>query len=134
MVAAVVAAIGVLLALTLRRRPAGAPAAAEAGTATLQAEPRRTQALLGLTLAVMARQAQQPDASPQLLATLSSMADGQYPPTWSRDERGRAVARDLVQPLATALLVTSMARGGADASGTTQSADDSPEGHSVSLS
>jgi EmrB/QacA subfamily drug resistance transporter len=115
LVAAVVAAVGVLLALTLRRRPAGAPAAAAAGSATLQAEPRRTQALLGLNLAVMARQAQQADASPQLLATLSSMANGQYPSTWSTDERGRAVAREVVQPLAAALLATSVAGGGADA-------------------
>jgi EmrB/QacA subfamily drug resistance transporter len=134
MVAAVAAAVGVLLALTLRRWPAGAPTVAEAGTTALQAAPQRTQALLGLTLAVMARQAQQPDASPELLATLSSIADGKYPPTWSSDERGRAVARELVQPLAAALLATSVARGGADGSGTTQSAADSPEGHSVSLS
>jgi EmrB/QacA subfamily drug resistance transporter len=133
MVAAVAAAVGVLLALTLRRRPAGAPTVAEAGTTALQAEPQRTQALLGLTLAVMARQAQQPDASPELLATLSSIADGKYPPTWSSDERGRAVARELVQPLAAALLVTSMARGGADASGATQSATDSPDEHGLSL-
>jgi len=133
MVAAVVAAVGVLLALTLRRRPAGAPAAAEAGTATLQAEPQRTQALLGLTLAVMARQAQQPDASPQLLATLSSMADGQHPPTGSSDERGRAVARERVQPLAAALLAASVAKAGADGSGATQSATDSADEHGLSL-
>src|SRR5205823_6411340 len=85
MVAAVVAAVGVLLALTLRRRPAAAQAVAEAGTTTLKAAPQRTQALLGLTLAVMARQAQQPDASPRLLATLSSLADGRYPDTWNSD-------------------------------------------------
>src|SRR5919202_19933 len=133
MVAAVAAAVGVLLALTLRRRPAGAPTVAEAGSATPQAEPQRTQALLGLTLAVMARQAQQPDASPELLTTLSSIADGKYPTTWSSDERGRAVARELVQPLAAALLVTSVARGGAGASGTTQSATGSPDEHGLSL-
>jgi hypothetical protein len=133
MVAAVAAAIGVLLALTVRRRSAGAAAAAESGTATLQTEPQRTQALLGLTLAVMARQAQQPDASPQLLATLSSMADGHYPSTWSTDERGRAVARERVQPLAAALLAASVATGGADASGAIQSATDSPDEHGLSL-
>jgi EmrB/QacA subfamily drug resistance transporter len=133
MVAAVAATVGVLLALTLRRRPYGAPTVAEAGTTALQAGPQRTQALLGLTLAVMARQAQQPDASPELLATLSSIADGKYPPTWSSDERGRAVARELVQPLAAALLATSVARGGADGSSATRSATDSPEGHGVTL-
>jgi EmrB/QacA subfamily drug resistance transporter len=133
MVAAVAAAVGVLLALTLRRRPAGAPAVVEAGTTALQAEPQRTQALLGLTLAVMARQAQQPDASPELLATLSSMADGKYPHTWSSDERGRAVARELVQPLASALLVASVATGGADGINATRSAADSPDEHGLSL-
>src|SRR5919201_1856557 len=119
MVAAVAAAVGVLLALTLRRRPAGAPTVAEAGTTALQAEPQRTHALLGLTLTVMAREAQQPDASPELLATLSSIADGKYPPTWSSDERGRAVARELVQPVAAALLAASVATGGTDGTGTT---------------
>jgi hypothetical protein len=91
-------------------------------------------ALFGLTLAVMARQAQQPDAPPRLLATLSSMADGRYPPSWSSDERGRAAARELVQPLAAALLATSVARGGGDGAGAAESAADSPEGHGVSLS
>jgi hypothetical protein len=81
----------------------------------------------------MARQAQQPDASPELLATLSSMADGKYPHTWSSDERGRAVARELVQPLASALLVASVATGGADGINATRTAADSPDEHGLSL-
>jgi EmrB/QacA subfamily drug resistance transporter len=135
MVATVVAAVGVLLALALRRSPAGAPAAAEAATTTLQAEPQRTMALLGLNLAVMARQAQQPDApdaSPRLLATLSSLADGQFPETWSTEQRGRAVAREVIQPLAAALLAASVAKGGDQSNGPTPPAIDHRVGHSRS--
>jgi hypothetical protein len=135
MVAAVAAAVGVLLALALRRSPAGAPAAAEAATTTLQAEPQRTMALLGLNLAVMARQAQQPDApdaSPRLLATLSSLADGQFPETWSTEQRGRAVAREVIQPLAAALLAASVAKGGDQSNGPTPPAIDHRVGHSRS--
>lgn len=134
LVASAVAAVGVVLALTLRRRPAAAqaevPAApAPATPAPLQAEPQRSQALFGLTLAVLARQAQQPDASPQLLATLSSMADGQYPHSWSSDERGRAVAREVVQPLAAALLAASVNGGGAATNGAAPPPAGEVEGH-----
>jgi len=79
--------------------------------------PQRTEALMGLTLAVVARQAQQQDASPHLLGALSSMADGQFPHTWSAEERGRAVAREVIQPLAAALLAASIVRKGGDYDG-----------------
>jgi hypothetical protein len=63
---------------------------------------------------VVARQAQQPDVSPHLLGALSSMADGQFPHTWSVEERGRAVAREVIQPLAAALLAASIVRKGGE--------------------
>ena len=50
-------------------------------------------------LALVARRAQQPEADPQVLAALSSASDGRYPHDWSEEERGRAVARDVLEPL-----------------------------------
>src|SRR6266705_2460164 len=38
----------------------------------------RSRALLGLTLALVAREAQKPDANPQILETLSNTVDGRY--------------------------------------------------------
>ncbi len=66
----------------------------------------RNRALLGLTLALLARQAQQPDADPHILATLSSSVDGRYPHEWSDEQRGKAVARDIIEPLSIMLLLS----------------------------
>jgi hypothetical protein len=71
-----------------------------------------TWAALGLTLGALAREAQSPDADPRLLVALSDAVDGRYPHSWSAEERGRAVAREMVEPLATALLSSYVA--GAD--------------------
>ncbi len=77
----------------------------------------RSRALLGLTLALLARRAQQPDADPHILATLSSSVDGRYPHEWSDEQRGKAVARDVIEPLSIMLLLSSTGRGEAQARG-----------------
>lgn len=71
----------------------------------------RSRAVLGLTLALLARRAQQPDADPQILATLSSAVDDRYPHEWSEEERGKAVARDIVEPLSIMLLLSATRNG-----------------------
>jgi EmrB/QacA subfamily drug resistance transporter len=83
----------------------------------------RSRALLGLTLALLARRAQEPDADPHILATLSSAVNGRYPHEWSEEERGKAVARDIVEPLSIMLLLSASGNGkgngaGAAANGT----------------
>jgi hypothetical protein len=67
--------------------------------------------LLGLTLALIAQEAQLPEADPQILATLSSAASGRYPQTWSEEQVGRAIARDLLEPLSIKLLASSTGNG-----------------------
>jgi EmrB/QacA subfamily drug resistance transporter len=71
----------------------------------------RSRALLGLTLALVAREAQKPDANPQILETLSSTVNGSYPHTWSDEQRGKAVAQDIIEPLAISLISTSIRNG-----------------------
>ncbi|HEV2581323.1 MAG TPA: hypothetical protein VGT44_10775, partial [Ktedonobacteraceae bacterium] len=73
--------------------------------------PNRSKALLGLTLALLAQEAQLPEADPQILATLSSAASGRYPQTWSEEQVGRAIARDLLEPLSIELLASSTSNG-----------------------
>jgi EmrB/QacA subfamily drug resistance transporter len=77
----------------------------------------RNRALLGLTLALLARQAQEPDADPHILATFSSSVNGRYPHEWSEEERGKAVARDIIEPLSIMLLLSSTSKGNGSASG-----------------
>jgi len=62
--------------------------------------------LFGLTLALVARRAQQPEADPQVLAALSSAMDGRYLRDWSEEERGRAVAQEVLEPLSILLLTS----------------------------
>ncbi len=66
----------------------------------------RSRALLGLLLALVARRAEQASADPQLLAALSSTVNGRYPHDWSEEERGRAVAREVLEPLSMLLLAS----------------------------
>jgi len=77
----------------------------------------RNRALLGLTLALLARQAQQPGADPHILATLSSSVDGRYPHEWSDEQRGKAVARDIIEPLSIMLLLSATGKGEGSANG-----------------
>ncbi len=71
----------------------------------------RSRALLGLTLALVAREAQKPDANPQILETLSNTVDGRYPHDWSDEQRGKAVAQDIIEPLSISLLASSIENG-----------------------
>jgi hypothetical protein len=85
--------------------PAPRPQPAQASTSGAPAAlPELTWAALGLTLGALAREAQSNEADPRLLAALSDAVDGRYPHSWSTEERGRAVAREMVAPLATALV------------------------------
>jgi EmrB/QacA subfamily drug resistance transporter len=76
--------------------------------------PNRSRALLGLTLALMAREAQKPEADSAIVATLSNAVDGRYPHTWSDEERARAVAQDIIEPLSVTLLASSVSNGHAN--------------------
>ena len=102
--------IGLFATLFLReiplRKAHNAPAAQQATTG-----PNRSRALLGLVLALMAREAHKPGADPAIVATLSNTVDGRYPHTWSDEERARAVARDIIAPLSITLLASSVANG-----------------------
>jgi EmrB/QacA subfamily drug resistance transporter len=120
----------VLVAFLLQQRaPKTSGVPAEAGVLTAASAqpqvttsgPNRSRALLGVMLALVARRAQQPEADPLVLAALSSAVDGRYPSDWSEEERGRAVARDVIEPLSMMLLASSVgseaghAKGGAPA-------------------
>ena len=107
------------LAFFVGRDPAieAAKAAKASGEALPGAQPQvvpeaqttnRSRALLGIMLAFIARKAQQPEADPQMLAALSSAVDGRYPHDWSEEERGRAVAQDIIEPLSILLLASSL--------------------------
>jgi hypothetical protein len=45
-------------------------------------------------------------AQPQVLAALSSASDGRYPDDWSEEQRGRAMAQDVLEPLSILLLAS----------------------------
>jgi EmrB/QacA subfamily drug resistance transporter len=77
----------------------------------------RSRALLGLTLALVAREAQKPDANPQILETLSTTVNGRYPHEWSDEQRGKAVAQDVIEPLAISLIASSIGNGGEHTNG-----------------
>jgi hypothetical protein len=79
--------------------------------------PNRSRALLGLTLALMACEAQKPEADPHILATLSDAVNGRYPHSWSDEERGSVVAQDIIEPLSISLLASSVSREGAQSNG-----------------
>jgi HAE1 family hydrophobic/amphiphilic exporter-1 len=85
------------------------------GEERAESAPNRSRALLGLTLALIAQEAQQPEADPQILATLSSAATGRYPQTWSEEQVGKAMARDILEPLSIRLLDSSISNGGGHA-------------------
>jgi len=76
--------------------------------------PNRSRALLGLTLAFLAREVQKPQADPAIVATLSNTVNGRYPHTWSDEERARAVAQDIIEPLSITLLASSVSNGHAN--------------------
>jgi EmrB/QacA subfamily drug resistance transporter len=128
--------IAMLLALFvtffLREIPLRRANSLQAGAAT-QPGPDRHQALMGLTLALMAREAQQPDANPQLLATLSASVDGRYPSTWSDEKRGKAVAQEILEPLAITLLASAINNGETPANGAPQETGEAATGETMGL-
>ena len=114
----IIMVMGLVAVLFLREIPLR-----KSNTATVAEAPEtgtnRSRALLGMTLALVAREAQQPDASPQILETLSNTVDGRYPHEWSDEQRGKAVAQDIIEPLAITLLSSSISNGGGHTNGTT---------------
>ncbi len=102
--------LGLFTVLFLREIPLRKSHAAQAAEAPTPGT-NRSRALLGLTLALVAREAQKPDANPQILETLSSTVNGRYPYTWSEEQRARAVAQDIIEPLSIMLLASSIGNG-----------------------
>ncbi len=84
----------------------------------------RSRALLGLTLALVAREAQKPDANPQILETLSNTVDGRYPHDWSDEKRGKAVAQNIIEPLSISLLASSISNGEGHTNGASPASSD----------
>jgi len=66
----------------------------------------RSRSLLGALFALLALEAQRPSASPELLETIASLGERLYPATWSVADRAHAVARELLEPAAMALLAS----------------------------
>jgi DHA2 family multidrug resistance protein len=125
------------LALFLGRDPAieAAKAARERGEPIPGAQPQmaspasttnRSRALLGLILAVIARKAQQPESDPQIQAVLSAAVDGRYPHDWSEEQRGEAVAQDIIEPLSILLLASSVSDGAGATEGETATSGGMP--------
>jgi EmrB/QacA subfamily drug resistance transporter len=108
--------LGLFSVLFLREIPLRKSNTAQPAEATPSGT-NRSRALLGLTLALVAREAQRPDANQQILETLSSTVNGRYPYTWSDEQRGKAVAQDIIEPLAISLLASSISNGGAHTNG-----------------
>lgn len=75
----------------------------------------RTTALLGLLLALLAREVKRPDASPELVEAVSTLADGRFPTSLPPEERARLIAEEMLEPAVVALLFRS-SHGGAAAS------------------
>ena len=102
-VSIIVIAAGALSCLLIQRRkqtttpPSGHPSAAS-----------RPALLVGVLLALIAREAQQPNASPKLLEQLSRIGDGTAAAGSDTAERGRTMARDVIEPLAVGLLASSV--------------------------
>src|SRR5260370_25763 len=90
-------------------------AAASERAELVEMSPARRRALFGVMLALLAREAERPEADQELLATLASAAEGRYPPTWSEAQRGRAVAHDLLEPLSVLALLSAVKQGEAAA-------------------
>jgi EmrB/QacA subfamily drug resistance transporter len=108
--------LGLFASLFLREIPLRKSNAAQAVPAPPTGT-NRSRALLGLTLALVAREAQKPEADPQILTTLASAANGRYPETWSDEQRGKAVAQDIIEPLSIMVLTSSISNGRGHANG-----------------
>jgi MFS family permease len=65
------------------------------------------QLSMGVLIATLASQAQREDADPALLASLSAGVDGSIPHDIPMEQRGRRVAREILEPLALVLIAAS---------------------------
>jgi EmrB/QacA subfamily drug resistance transporter len=115
----IIMVLGFVTVLFLREIPLRKSNTAPVAEATTSEGINRSRALLGLTLALVAREAQQPDANPQILETLSNSMNGQYPHEWSDEQRGRAVAQDIIEPLSISLITSSIGNGREHTNGAT---------------
>ncbi len=120
----IIMVLGLIDVLFLREIPLRKSNAAPVAEASSTAGTNRSRALLGLTLALVAREAQKSDANPQILETLSNSVDGRYPHEWSDDQRGKAVAQDIIEPLAISLLASSVGNGEGNTNGASTSSSD----------
>jgi hypothetical protein len=102
--------LGLVTVLFLREIPLRKSNTAQVAEAPASGT-NRSRALLGLTLALVAREAQKPNANPQVLETLSNTVDGRYPHEWSDEQRAKAVAQDIIEPLSITLLASSIGNG-----------------------
>jgi hypothetical protein len=129
----IIMVLGLISVLFLREIPLRKSNSAPVAEAPSTAGPNRSRALLGLTLALVAREAQKPDANPQILETLSNTVDGQYPHEWSDERRGKAVAQDIIEPLSITLLASSVGNGEGHSNGVspTSSKENAPEANDM---
>jgi EmrB/QacA subfamily drug resistance transporter len=105
-IGAVIVLISTIFAIFLPELPLRRSNSLQATAAYPREQGRQTAGVLGVALALVAREVQRPDADPELLQRLATLADGQYPHHWSVAQRGRAVAADVVEPLAVSLLAS----------------------------
>jgi len=115
----IIMVLGFVTVLFLREIPLRKSNTAPVAEAPTSEGINRSRALLGLTLALVAREAQKPDANPQILETLSNSMNGQYPHEWSDEQRGRAVAQDIIEPLSISLITSSIGNGREHSNGAT---------------
>ena len=120
----IIMVLGLVTVLFLREIPLRKSNSAPVAEAPSTAGTNRSRALLGLTLALVAREAQKPDANPHVLETLSNSVDGQYPHEWSDEQRGKAVAQEIIEPLAISLLASSIGNGEGNTNGASSSSSD----------
>ncbi|MGZ3626299.1 MAG: hypothetical protein ACXVDN_01335, partial [Ktedonobacteraceae bacterium] len=65
-----------------------------------------------------------PDANPQVLVTLSNSVNGRFPHEWSDEQRGKAVAQELIEPLAISLIASSIGNREEQTNGASPSSSD----------
>jgi hypothetical protein len=116
--------LGLVTVLFLREIPLRKSNSAPVAEAPSTAGTNRSRALLGLTLALVAREAQKPNANTQVLETLSNSVNGRYPHEWSDEQRGKAVAQDIIEPLAISLLASSVGNAEGNTNGASSSSSD----------
>ena len=115
--------LGLIVVLFLREIPLR-KSHSNTVTETKTSGTNRSRALLGLTLALVAREAQKHDADPQILETLSNAVDGRYPHEWSHEQRGKAVAQDVIEPMAISLIASSIGNREEPTNGASSSEED----------